>query len=181
MERKPSRSTAFRSGRRLSKLEQEHLIGELSAKGYEQTTGIKLEGNMAGGNPPDRLFSYENFRIGVEIFELGQFYEARALLSDLTGRVYSEFESRGASRRYEGIRIDLGILQDIKTAEALRTRWRQNGISRRQKTHICRAIRELAPRRCAVTRCGPERRSSYPGGSWVVSSRISPHGKDYYP
>lgn len=158
MGKKPLRSTVFRSGRDLSKPEQEQLIGELFAEGYEQTTGIKLEGNIPGGDPPDRLFSYQGLRIGVELFELGQFYKARALFEDLTDETYSEFESRGVSKRYEEIRIDVGILKDIKTAEALRTRWQQKGIRRKQKSTFAKEFVNLfvkkVPSRDAIPKGG---------------------------
>jgi hypothetical protein len=133
MEKKPARSTAFRSARDLSKPAQEQRIGELFAEGYERTTGMKLEGNIPGGDPPDRLFFYQNSGIGVEMFELGQFHESGAFFERLTNRIYSEFESRGASKRYEGICIDLGILKDVKTEGELRTQWRHRGIKRRQE------------------------------------------------
>lgn len=125
MEKKRLRSTVFHSGRCLSKHEQERLVGELFKEGYEQATGIRVEGNDPGGDPPDRLFSYRNLSIGVEMFELGQFYKARALFEDLTDEIYSEFERRGACKRYEGIVINVGILKDIKTAGALITRLQQ--------------------------------------------------------
>lgn len=143
MEKKSARSTVFRSGRCLSKLEQEHLIGKSFAEGYEQMTGIKLEGNSPGGDPPDRLFSYQNFRIGVEMFELGQFHESRAFFEGLTNSVYSEFESRGVSKRYEGIRIDLAILKDVKTEDESRTRWRQKGIGRKQEPTFAKQFVDL--------------------------------------
>jgi hypothetical protein len=138
MEKKRLRSTSFRSGRSVSKREQERLVqerlvGELFREGYEQATGIRLEGNDPGGEPPDRLFSYQNLRIGVEMFELGQFHESGAFFEGLTNSVYSEFESRGASKSYEGTRIDLGILKDVKTEGELRTRWRHKGIRRKQE------------------------------------------------
>jgi hypothetical protein len=158
MTKKPARSTTFRSERDLSKPEQEQRVGELFAEAYEQTTGIKLEGNIRGGDPPDRLFFYQGLTIGVELFELGQFYKPRALLSDLTDRVYSEFESRGDSKRYEGIRIDVPILTDIETAEALRTRWQQKGIEIKQKSTFVKELVNLlvenVPSRDAVPKEG---------------------------
>ncbi len=158
MTKKPARSTAFPSGLDLSKPAQEQRIGELFADGYEQTTGIKLEGNIPGGDPPDRLFSYHGLRIGVELFELGQFYEARALFEDLTNEIYSEFESRGGSERYQGIVINVGILKNIRTAEALRTRWQQEGITRRQKSTFAGQFVDLfaanVPSRDAIPKRG---------------------------
>lgn len=143
MTKKPARSTTFRSERNLSKPEREQRVGELFAEAYEQTTEIKLEGNIRGGDPPDRLFFYQGLGIGVELFELGQFYEARALLEDLKDEIYAEFESRGASKRFEGIRIDLGVLKDTKTAGALRTGWRQKGIRRKQKPTFAKQFVDL--------------------------------------
>lgn len=158
MTKKHARSTAFRLRRDLSKPAQEQRIGKLFAEGYEQTTGIKLGGNIPGGDPPDRLFFYQGLRIGVELFELGQFYKAHALFEDLKAEIYSEFEWRGASKRYEGIRIDLGILKDTKTAGALRTGWRQKGIRRKQKPTFAKQFVDLllenVPSRNAVPQGG---------------------------
>jgi hypothetical protein len=158
MENKPARSTAFRSGRCLSKHEQERLVGELFKEGYEQATGMRLEGNDPGDDPPDILFSYQNLRIGAEMFELGQFHESGAFFEGLTNRVYSEFGSRGPSKRYEGIRIDLGILRDVKTAGELRTRWRYKGIERKQEPtfaeQFVNLLLENVPSRDAVPKEG---------------------------
>jgi len=143
MTKKPVKSTVFRSGCSPSKSEQERLVGELFAEGYEQTTGIKLQGNIRGGDPPDRLFYCRRLRIGVEMFELGQFYEARALLNDLTDEIYSEFESRRVCERYERIVINVPILTDIKTAKALITRWQQKGIGRKQKSTFAKEFVNL--------------------------------------
>ena len=121
-------------------------------------TGIKLEGNIPGGDPPDRLFSYQNLRIGVEMFELGQFYETSALFEYLTDEIYSEFESRGASKRYEGIVINVGILKDIKTAEALIKQWQQKSIQGKPKSAFAKEFVELfvekVPSRDAVPEGG---------------------------
>lgn len=133
MTEKSLRSTAFRSGRRLSKKakrEQESRVGELFAKGYEQLTGISFKGSDPGPDPPDWLFYYGDLTIGVEMFELEQFYHARGLFNNCTNEVYSEFERLRASEPYVGVVISLGVLADINIADTIEARWREKGLKR---------------------------------------------------
>lgn len=117
------KSTAFRPEPRLYKQEQERRVAELFAKGYEAVTGIRFEGNGPGPDPPDWLFFYQGLKIGVEMFELEQFYEARALFDYLTNDIYAELGQCGASERYEGLTIIFGILADAQIAAKTKTSW----------------------------------------------------------
>lgn len=128
MVKRPARSTVLRPRDRISQKEQERRVGEIFHQGYMQAEGKRLEGNVPGPNPPDRLFFYQGLTIGIEMFELEQFYEARALFDNCTNAIYSEFERRRASECYIGVVINIGVLTDVKIASGVRKRWRANMI-----------------------------------------------------
>jgi hypothetical protein len=105
-------------------------------------------------------------------------HKARALFEDLADEVYSEFERRGACKRYEGVVINVGILKDIKTAEAIITRWQQKSIGGKPESAFAKEFvdlfvgkvpsRDAVPEGGKVIRVGPR---SYPAAS-ALAERI---------
>jgi len=143
MKNDPVRSTIFYTGRHISKQDQEQLVGKLFAEGYEYMTGIKLEGNVhVEHQPPDRIFFCQGKKIGVEMFELEQFYATRAEYNQLTNEVYSEFERR-APTRYVGVVITLPILIEISGADSLDKTWQTKGISGKRRSIFARELVDL--------------------------------------
>jgi len=133
-------STVFKSGKGRTKLTQEQIVGRIFAKEYEKVTGIKLCEMPNQKDPPDLLFKAENFCYGVELVELGQFYNTRALADTLTNSMYEEFENRGIGDLYLGIGIELPLLLTHDTAMDLKRRWKNKGI----RNPIKACARELA-------------------------------------
>lgn len=143
MAKKLVRSTVFCPADRTSQKEQEERVGEIFAQGYKQATGQRLEGNVPGPNPPDRLFFYQGLKIGVEMFELEQFYGARALFDSLTNEIYSEFEQHRACERYDGVVINLGVLANVEIAGRLKTRRREKKIKGNPKLTFAKELVDI--------------------------------------
>ena len=125
---------------RFSKEEQHAYVGRVLAEGYRELTGTALT-SIAGAptDPPDLLFAWRRLTVGAELFELEQFYPARALLGNLTNLIYQEFERRGLGDRYEGVAISMPVLASLTTERDIKAKWRRAGI----RTGTAQAAREL--------------------------------------
>lgn len=143
MREKPVKSTTFRRGYHTSKPAQEQRIAELFTEGYELVTGLKLGAGIKGPDPPDWLFSCLGINMGVEMFEVEQFYDARAFFDDITNKVYDEFDLCPTSTCYEGLVINLGILADTDIKNKVKTRWREKGIIRNPKHLLAKELVSL--------------------------------------
>lgn len=132
------RSTVFKTKAKLSKDEQEERVAAIFAEGYRREKSIALgKGRRVRRDPPDWVFSGSALTVGVEMFELFQFYPSRALMDDLTNAIYSEFEQRRLSERYLGVCVH--VLVQEGTRERLERGWEAKGIQR----PVRRTAREL--------------------------------------
>ena len=125
----PARSTVFRKKTSLSKDEQEELVAAVFAEGYRREKSIALgKGRRVKRDPPDWVFSGSALTVGVEMFELFQFYPSRALMEELTNAIYAQFEKRGLSRLYLGSVVTAGLLLRYDTSDRLRGEWLARGV-----------------------------------------------------
>jgi hypothetical protein len=105
---------------------QEESIGRIFSEEYQNVTGIQLEGNVKGAEPPDRVFYYGDSKIGCEMFEVEQFHETRGFFNELEQKVYKEFECCGLIQSYQGMRIDFTAdLIQTNTEKEIVKRWRE--------------------------------------------------------
>lgn len=126
---KSARSAVFRKETSLSKDEQEERVAAIFAEGYRREKSIALgKGRRVKRDPPDWVFSGSALTVGVEMFELFQFYPSRALMEKLTNAIYAQFEKRGLSRRYLGSVVTAGLLLRYDTNDWLRGEWRARGV-----------------------------------------------------
>lgn len=104
-----------------TKEEQERIVGDCLSYGYEALTGEPLgDSRRAETDPPDRLFTWRGQTIGAEMFELEQFYDARAYLSNLVDAVYERFAATVRDSRFAGVSASLPLLVDIEMGARLK-------------------------------------------------------------
>jgi hypothetical protein len=111
------------------KEQQEELVGKIFRDEYKNITGIELEGNEKGAQPPDRVFYCRGSQIGCEMFEVEQFYETRGFFNILENKIYAEFNTRGLKQYYQGMRIDVFVsLTQTNTKKEIEKGWRERKV-----------------------------------------------------
>lgn len=114
-----------------TKEEQERIVGDCLSYGYEALTGEPLrDSRRAENDPPDRLFTWRGQTVGAEMFELEQFYRARAYLSNLVEAVYNRFAATVDDARFAGVSATLPMLIDVKTGARLKANQRRHPLHR---------------------------------------------------
>jgi hypothetical protein len=126
------------------KEQQEELVAKTFRDDYKNITGIELEVNEKGAQPPDRVFYYGGSQIGCEMFEVEQFYETRGFFGDLEKMIYKEFESCGLKQRYQGMRIDVfaGLTQ-TNTKKEIKKRWAKRKVKGNRLANCAKELVDL--------------------------------------
>lgn len=111
---------AFKT-RDMTKEEQELYVGDFLSGAYETITGERLgESRRPKSDPPDRLFTWRGLEVGAEMFELEQFYGARAYLYNLVEEAYRQFDAIVADKRFAGVSARLPLQIGAETEALLK-------------------------------------------------------------